>query len=425
MKKLYTLLMPLLSTFILAQTGMGTPTPRGALDINRPLTNTFGLVLPTNADTANMINPQGGTIAEGTVMYDSTDKCIKFFDGTLWSNCVAVEAPINYLAVDCSIPGFAGTFEKGKALSGATFSITITNNGAVTSKPLTFQTSDLALSGVSGISVASVSPTAATINAGQSLTIAYGFTGTPTDKGTLTGTWDNLGLNCANTITVNPGNVRLGYYGSYVMGGSSFTTFNSQLNATANYGLRGTYNKVKGFTFTNISSILSNLTVAQLLANYDVISVGKAVRSAANVAKVKAYADAGGVVFVHLEGTDSNNLLTAFGFTGTFSYGVSRAATTNTNSINNGLFGNSTNITVQTGHDNSALLRASQLPANVTLLASNGSNPRVLITGIHNSVIFFWDEDVHLHSTISGTTIDTDQEKFLHNLMAYALDKVM
>ena len=54
------------SILILGQTGMGTPTPRGALDINRPLTNTFGLVLPTNDDTANHctlnLNGNGGII---------------------------------------------------------------------------------------------------------------------------------------------------------------------------------------------------------------------------------------------------------------------------------------------------------------------------------------------------------------------------
>lgn len=40
-----------------AQVGIGTQAPRGALDINQPVTNTMGLVLPTNDDAGNIVNP--------------------------------------------------------------------------------------------------------------------------------------------------------------------------------------------------------------------------------------------------------------------------------------------------------------------------------------------------------------------------------
>lgn len=46
--------------FLYGQVGIGTTTPRGGLDINKPTTNTYGLVLPTNASPSNMVNPQGG-----------------------------------------------------------------------------------------------------------------------------------------------------------------------------------------------------------------------------------------------------------------------------------------------------------------------------------------------------------------------------
>jgi len=72
------------------QVGIGTSTPRGALDINNPTTNTHGLVLPTNENPDNITNPQdNGTPVEGTVIYDSTNDCIKFFKGTQWSNCLS------------------------------------------------------------------------------------------------------------------------------------------------------------------------------------------------------------------------------------------------------------------------------------------------------------------------------------------------
>ncbi|PAM95936.1 hypothetical protein B4N84_05145 [Flavobacterium sp. IR1] len=423
MQKLYILVLLTFSSLVVGQTGMGTPTPRGALDINRPLTNTFGLVLPTNDDTAKMLNPQGGTIAEGTMMYDSTDKCIKFFDGTAWSDCLGVGSSNSDLTADCTKDGFVGTFERGTTLSGATFKITITNNGKRASKLLSFQTTDLVLSGVSGISVSGVSAASAIIPAGQSVTIRYDLSGTPTGRGTLTGDWSNLGLGCTNTVTVSLGSIRIAYYGDYTIGGSYYPTFNSQLQSGKNYGTHGIY-KIKGFVFTNITNTLANLTLDYLQDNYDILCIGRGSARTTDNAKLKAFADAGGVMFVFLENSDSNNLLTTFGFTAPFNYSYgNKSATTNSNSINWGLFGNSTNITLNTFSE-SALLTAAQLPANSTILAVCNNNPGIFITGSHNTTIFFWDEDLHYHSSVSGTDINTPQEIFLHNLMAYALDKI-
>ncbi|PAM95934.1 hypothetical protein B4N84_05135 [Flavobacterium sp. IR1] len=427
MKKLYALLMLASSILILGQTGMGTPTPRGALDINRPLTNTFGLVLPTNDDTAKMLNPQGGTIAVGTMMYDSADKCVKYFDGTNWSNCLGVGAPSN-LATECNKVGFRGTFESGTALNGAIFSITIKNNGTKVSKNLNFQTSDLVLSGVRGTSVSSVSQSTATISAGQSVTITYRLSGIPTGykrtTGTLTGTWSNDGLTCTTNVTVNSGKIRIGYFGSYAIGAGKNPAFNSQLQNDSNYGSKGKYNKIKGFVFTDIGNTLATLTVDDLQENYDIISVDKGPPNTPDNAKLKAFADAGGVVFVQLE-NNSDYLLTTFGFTGSFAYGGSGNVTTNTNSINSGIFGSSINTSIMSINGGAAaLLTVAQLPANSTILATAGTDPRVFIAGSHGNIIFFWDEDVHYHTSVSGTDINTPQEIFLHNLMAYALDNL-
>lgn len=49
------------SVLIFGQVGMGTPNPRGALDVNKNTTNTMGLILPTTSDVNNILNPQGGT----------------------------------------------------------------------------------------------------------------------------------------------------------------------------------------------------------------------------------------------------------------------------------------------------------------------------------------------------------------------------
>lgn len=76
-----------------AQVGIGTNTPRGALDINESTTNTSGLVLPTNSDHAVMVNPQGGKPVAGTIMYDSTSDCIRLYKQTEeWSGCLLEES---------------------------------------------------------------------------------------------------------------------------------------------------------------------------------------------------------------------------------------------------------------------------------------------------------------------------------------------
>lgn len=76
--------------FSYGQMGIGTSTPRGALDINQPTTNDAGLVLPTNSNVANIVNPQtNGTPAPGTIMYDSTQDCVRLYkEDNTWSGCI-------------------------------------------------------------------------------------------------------------------------------------------------------------------------------------------------------------------------------------------------------------------------------------------------------------------------------------------------
>jgi len=94
-----------------SQVGIGTTAPRGALDINKPTTYNMGLVLPTNASTGNIINPQGGNVAEGTIIYDSSMKCVKVFNGTAWSNCLCDACSTTpTIAADCTQSGFQGTY---------------------------------------------------------------------------------------------------------------------------------------------------------------------------------------------------------------------------------------------------------------------------------------------------------------------------
>lgn len=68
----------------MAQVGMPTSEPKGALDLNTTTnTNTYGLVLPTTDNPKQKIrNPNENnnlTRVEGTMIYDSRQDCVRIF----------------------------------------------------------------------------------------------------------------------------------------------------------------------------------------------------------------------------------------------------------------------------------------------------------------------------------------------------------
>jgi len=213
MKKILFFLVLHLSYLAFSQVGIGTANPRGDLDINNPLTNTNGLVLPTNASTTNMQNPQGGNIAFGTVMYDSSANCIRYYEQNIendtseekWSNCLLSDREnppsIDYIPLD---PAFTGNYTQNVAMTSAnTFRVAITNT-SFASITVNFARTDLILDGIDGIEVSGVSPATATLNPGQVQLLTYTLTGTPTNCGPLTGTWRKLSLQYSASTNVRP-----------------------------------------------------------------------------------------------------------------------------------------------------------------------------------------------------------------------------
>ncbi|WP_326984972.1 fibrinogen-like YCDxxxxGGGW domain-containing protein [Chryseobacterium sp. MYb264] len=211
MKKLFSLLLMTTITLLFSQVGIGTTTPRGGLDINKPITNIYGLVLPTNSNPANMQNPQGGSIAEGTIMYDSTQDCVRLYKKITnggspgWSDCLgAGSSSSDAVTADCraSGNGFTGSYKRGTALTpDNTFKITIVNN-SFSVVNFSFNTNDLTLSGMGGITVASVNPATVSINGGESAQVTYTLSGTPDGCGTLQGDWVKRSLHCTATASV-------------------------------------------------------------------------------------------------------------------------------------------------------------------------------------------------------------------------------
>jgi hypothetical protein len=144
--------------------------------------------------------------ATGLVIYctdcNSGSGCLQVNDGTpavpSWNCLTASSSP----AVSAICNGFTGNYYASNALSGTTYTVTMTNN-SFSSATIAFATTDLVLSGVvSGVNVVSVSPTSQTLTSGQTATITYTLSGTPSTIGTLTGTWTKLSLNCSKSTTV-------------------------------------------------------------------------------------------------------------------------------------------------------------------------------------------------------------------------------
>ena len=100
---------------------------------------------------------------------------------------------------------FNGSYVSGVALtSGNTVTVAIANTKAE-STTVAFNTSDLALSGIAGLTVSAVSPATATINNGASTNVTYTLSGTPASTGTLTAAFTKNGLTCTGTKTITTG----------------------------------------------------------------------------------------------------------------------------------------------------------------------------------------------------------------------------
>ena len=103
----------------IAQVGVGTNTPAGALDVD---STTSGLVMPRVANTGVVVNPNGGPIENGTMVYD------------LSINGVNVYANGSWIGSNQSTPiVYPQTTQVASNSSGGTFTFMNYNLGANTS----------------------------------------------------------------------------------------------------------------------------------------------------------------------------------------------------------------------------------------------------------------------------------------------------
>ena len=195
MKQILLFSLLFVSTISFSQVGIGTTAPNSSAVLD--LTSTTKGFLPPRLTQVQMNaipTPANGLIVFCT---DCTPTGIYSYNSPSWSALGGATAAT--VSVTCT--GFAGNYCTGAGVSG-TYVVTMTNND-FSAKQVTPLNTDLILSGVTGVVVASISPnTVQTINAGASLVITYTIANTPAAAGTLTGTWAKQGLTCSSTVAV-------------------------------------------------------------------------------------------------------------------------------------------------------------------------------------------------------------------------------
>jgi Fibrinogen beta and gamma chains, C-terminal globular domain len=217
MKHLITMAILLFSLALNAQVGINNTSPKVTLDITGKTTDgsrAEGLIIPQlEGDKIKIADTKYTPDLKGAIIYalsavaspstktaNITAEGYYYFDGSVWQKLSNSSVP----AVVITSSALNGTYKAGTAMTASnTFTVTLTNNSFSTAT-IAFSTSDLALSGVTGLSVASVSTASSTLIAGGTVTVTYTLSGTPTACGALTATWSKLTLNSVKTSTVIP-----------------------------------------------------------------------------------------------------------------------------------------------------------------------------------------------------------------------------
>ncbi|MDR4953629.1 hypothetical protein REB14_15730 [Chryseobacterium sp. ES2] len=144
--------------------------------------------------------------------------------------------------------------------------------------------------------------------------------------------------------------------------------------------------------------------------------------SATEAAKIKQYIEMGGVAIITLRSNVGTTIFNMLGGTGSIASGVVNTTSTS-DMVNNGIFGDARNITVSGTGGSYGRVTAAQLPPNSTILSTMGTDPAVWIMGNNGGrAIFYWDSAA-FKVNITGSDVDTPQEKFIHNTVVNLLHK--
>lgn len=396
-----------------------TPNPNTVLDIVSGNKNK-GVLIPrlTSAERDAIVINQ--TNDDGLTIYNTTENCFNYWslNNSEWKSLCGNSTVATINSLDCSNSQNIGNLTSGIAASGVSTTINyVGGNGGV------YNEIKINSTGVTGLTATLSSGTLD--NGNGSLT--FNITGTPSGGGTASFAINFGGQNCtiSRSVILPSINVRVARFGQFTIGDSNFSAFNAQLNSTANYGPSGTYKNATQFTFTDITTTLATTSGATLKANYDILNIGYLALTTTEAQNLKDFANLGGVVIINLDATGVNftNAMSAFGNSGSTAAGNTTVYTT-ANQLST-YFGSITSGVVLTGADTSGKITLSQLASGSTVFAYDSSNNAGIWTvgGYNGRVIYIWDEGIFRNATAVTGAIDTNQEKFIHNLMAYAIDK--
>ncbi|UHO37955.1 hypothetical protein H5J24_20535 [Chryseobacterium capnotolerans] len=386
------LLLIFFANILFSQVGIGTANPRGALDVNKETTNNMGLVLPTNADPRNMINPMGGNVAIGTIMYDSTLSCVRVFKPTGWSNCLCDQCgPTPGFALDCSSGAVSGAF-MANTLSTGTKVINYTN-----ATGQSYGAISAASTVVSGLTASA--PAGTLVNGSGNITLS--ISGTPSSSGMATFTINIAGQSCSFSVNVSTGVIpkrtilSLGG-GMYTPNPSNTTAPTSILQSSANFGPTGTVPS-QGFDIKAVGTAQGNLAANIAAHNpYMIIFTWDYSSNAADALALKNYLDNGGRAMIFLQQAQPNQLLSQIfgspttnnGATGT---GFVKQIANINHPILNGPFGDVRGRLVGDDNDDaSSYTNININSSNVEILSTNNGQ---IVGFVHKTYkLFFWGD---------------------------------
>lgn len=496
-KKMFLITGVLLSvSMTYGQVAIGSPVPRGALDINKKdgdkYSNDMGLVLPTNAAEINIKNAvPNNAVAPGTIFYDSTKDCVRLKQLVDWSDCIgnAETSPLGVVqALDCNNATIQGTFAANVYTYG-TFKVAYTG-GNGKSYPVVSVNS----LGVTGLT-ATLAPGTFENGNGE---LTFVVSGIPSGAGTAVFVISVGGQTCQVVAEV-VNKPATGGASDYVRWATS--TNNSILHkwksnngsdrftnqVDANYGPAG-IKKIAGIFRTPLASgpnggggvydvftvrqdvnntagayytqVRDNTTGKKLRSSFDILEIGHHVINIYEVNSISdinnndfetisEFAKEGGVVIIALDNglTASkyylykNYLLNKFGMVkqdgNTLrSFSTTTAAAGKIMANFPGSDQNFGSVAVGTELENAVgptILqfgyKISELPEGSIVYAVNKAQPDFAtiwtLGGEYEGRVIFVGYGYFRGVGGSDTdlVIDTPQEKFMHNLVAYAMDK--
>ncbi|SZD72178.1 fibrobacter succinogenes major paralogous domain [Candidatus Ornithobacterium hominis] len=254
MKKLLFSLAVLPGALAMAQVGVNTDKPRSSLDVayikGADPATPQGVHFP-NVSTEQRLKFEN--VSEGMMIYNTDKKCLEMYlgdgSGSHEWQCIPNVGSESSQRVSVSPATFGGQFIGGVALSGASVSFKITNNG-FSPIDVDFSNAVTVENERGNITVNGDAHKGVSLKGGASKTLTYQLSGTP-QAGTLTARFNQSGLSADQQITVDKGNANLQNQEHYIVSLAHSSTpiqgliENNQVSISIPYtGGKGSYDAV-------------------------------------------------------------------------------------------------------------------------------------------------------------------------------------